>query len=156
MALLGSQLAFTGEEGILRAPSVPAYGSIPLYLESAEKVREALSGMDWAFTDDETTFLTHDIHPYPAKFIPQIPGNLISVLSGPGELVLDPFGGSGTTALEAMRLGRRALSVDANPIASLIGAVKTARLDSEVSAELAGLHASLASAGCPCPKIQGY
>ena len=152
VALLASQRAFAGEEWISLAPSVPAYGSIPLYLESPEMVREALSGMDWAFTDDETTFLTHDIHPYPAKFIPQIPGNLISVLSGRGELVLDPFGGSGTTALEAVRLGRRALSVDANPVASLIGAVKTARLDSEVSAELAGLHASLASEAVSLPE----
>ena len=132
---------------------VPDYvDSNPLYLEPVEVVRNRLSRMDWSFTDDETAFLTHDIHPYPAKFIPQIPGHLISVLSARGDLVVDPFGGSGTTALEAVRLGRRALSIDANPVASLIGKIKTTRLDPEASAELAGLHASVASEAISLPR----
>lgn len=132
--------------------AVPDYiENKPLYLESGDHVRARLSEMDWSFTEDETAFLTHDIHPYPAKFIPQIPGHLISMLSEHGDLVLDPFGGSGTTALEAVRLGRRALSIDANPVASLIGKVKTTRLDSEASAELSGLHASLTSEAISLP-----
>jgi len=85
----------------------------------------------------------HDLHPYPAKFIPQIPGSLISLLSERGEIIFDPFGGSGTTALEAIRLGRRAVSLDANPLAALIGKVKTARADRETSRELRLLHGSL-------------
>ena len=88
-------------------------------------VRRQLRGVDWAFSDANTLYLSHDIHPYPAKFIPQIPATLIATLSAPGDCVLDPFGGSGTTALEALRLGRRALSVDANPICEIIGRVKT-------------------------------
>src|SRR5438094_213467 len=100
---------------------VPDYPEQPLYLDDITEVRRVLSSIDWAFTHDRTQFLTHDIHPYPAKFIPQIPGHLISLLSARGERVLDPFGGSGTTALEAIRLGRTAISIDANPIATLIG-----------------------------------
>jgi DNA modification methylase len=94
-------------------------------LADPKSVAHDIANADWSFANDDTGFLTHDVHPYPAKYIPQIPGNLIRRLSCPGEVVLDPFGGSGTTATEAVRLGRRALSIDANPLATLIGRVKT-------------------------------
>ena len=78
----------------------------------------------------------HDLHPYPAKFIPQIPANLIAALSLRGELVWDPFGGSGTTALEALLLGRNAISTDANPLASLVCKAKCSALSPEQRSEL--------------------
>ncbi|MBW2342377.1 MAG: hypothetical protein JRF50_18935 [Deltaproteobacteria bacterium] len=86
--------------------SSPTYAEIKSSdeLRNADKVASDLQAIDWSFVNDDTGFLTHDLHPYPSKFIPQIPGNLISRLSLRGELVLDPFGGSGTTALEAVRL----------------------------------------------------
>src|SRR5690606_12646408 len=93
--------------------------------------------------EDDTRFLGHDLHPYPAKFIPQLPGTFISLLSSRGELVFDPFGGSGTTALEAIRLGRRAVSVDANPVAALIGRVKTAQISRGAAVELHLMHGAL-------------
>lgn len=37
-----------------------------------------------------------------------------------GLVVLDPFGGSGTTAVEALKLGARAISLDINPVATLV------------------------------------
>src|SRR5207244_7025668 len=46
-------------------------------LANAGDVLKQLKKLDWAFSDDDTTYLSHDIHPYPAKFIPQIPRNLI-------------------------------------------------------------------------------
>jgi DNA modification methylase len=100
-------------------------------LEDADQVLAKLKQVDWAFSSDDTSYLSHDLHPYPAKFIPQIPRNLITRLSLRGELVLDPFGGSGTTALEAILLGRRALSTDANPLAEIIGCGKTLTLTKE-------------------------
>lgn len=100
-------------------------------LEDKEKICEELKEINWSFSDNDTTYLTHDIHPYPAKFIPQIPSNIINKLSLPGELVWDPFGGSGTTALEALLLGRRAISTDANPLASVIGNGKTLTVGNE-------------------------
>ncbi len=65
-------------------------------------------------------------------------------MSRRGDVVLDPFGGSGTTALEALRLGRRAVSVDANPLSALIGRVKTARIGAESRAQLRSLRALVA------------
>lgn len=40
---------------------------------------------------------------------------IINNFSNPGDLVLDPFGGLGTVALEAMKLGRRGYSIELNP-----------------------------------------
>lgn len=114
-------------------------------LRSPRLVESAFQSIDWAFTADDTGFLTHDLHPYPSKFIPQIPGNCIAQLSLPGELVVDPFGGSGTTALEAVRLGRRALSVDANAVGTLIGRVKTCNLDRKAARDLHTIRSSLAT-----------
>lgn len=118
----------------------PAYEERPLHLIEAGEVFSYLKGLDWSFTDDDTRFMGHDLHPYPAKFIPQLPGTIISLLSSRGEIVFDPFGGSGTTALEAIRLGRMAMSIDANPVAALIGKVKTASVSADGTAELHGLH----------------
>ena len=70
-------------------------------LPDEEIIRKQLQSVDWSFSDAVTSYLTHGVHPYPAKFIPQIAYNLIKILSLPGETVLDPFCGSGTTALAA-------------------------------------------------------
>ncbi|MFH0340826.1 MAG: DNA methyltransferase [Chromatiales bacterium] len=95
--------------------------------ESGWKV--ALESQDWSFHDEFTTSLTHGIHPYPAKFPPQIPARLIEILTQPGDVVLDPFCGSGTTLVEAVRLDRAAVGSDINPVAVLVTEAKTARLD---------------------------
>lgn len=100
-------------------------------LSNTENTLKELQQLDWAFTEERTGYLSHDIHPYPAKFIPQIPRELISKLSLRGELVWDPFGGCGTTALEAILLGRCAVSTDINPLAQIIGKAKTLTLTKE-------------------------
>ena len=110
-------------------------------LEDTTGTFDALSSRDWSFTADNTRYLTHDLHPYPAKFIPQIPANLIACLSMPGDVVLDPFGGSATTAVESVRLGRRVISFDANPLSALIGRVKTGFMAPPVQADLEQLSA---------------
>jgi len=87
-----------------------------------------LTQLDWDFADANTGYLTHALHPYPAKFIPQIPNALIQELSSVGDTVLDPFCGSGTTLVEALLLKRHAVGIDANPLACLIARAKTTRL----------------------------
>lgn len=84
-----------------------------------------LTAIDWDFADAKTSYLTHGIHPYPAKFIPQIPNALIQELSSVGDTVGDIFCGSGTTLVEALTLKRNAVGVDANPLACLISRAKT-------------------------------
>lgn len=81
----------------------------------------------------------HQFHPYPAKFKPQIPAELIAAFSSEGDTVLDPMSGSGTTAVEALRLGRNAMSSDSNPISALITRAKTTRLSETSRAQLEAL-----------------
>jgi len=79
-----------------------------------------LEKVDWNFADYSSSQFPTDInslHWYPAVFVPQIPSILIKCLSQERELVLDPFSGSGTTIIEASRLGRRFFGVDRNPYA---------------------------------------
>ena len=74
---------------------------------------------------------SHYLHPYPAKLLPHIPHFFLAsrVLVGSNEIVLDPFGGSGTVAVETILSGRTALYADANPLGRLITAVKTRSID---------------------------
>ena len=71
----------------------------------------------------------HGWHPFPAKFPPQLPRFFIKGLTRPGDAVLDPMFGSGTTILEAVRLGRSALGCDIDPLARLIAKAKLAPLN---------------------------
>lgn len=104
---------------------------------------DALSALDWDFHNAKTSYLTHAIHPYPAKYIPQIPNALIQELSSVGDVVADPFCGSGTTLVEALLLKRHAVGVDANPLACLISRAKTSLLD---EAELAAVEETIVRA----------
>lgn len=88
----------------------------------------SLSEMDWDFAGAKTNYLTHRLHPYPAKFIPQIPNALIQELSRVGDTVGDIFCGSGTTLVEALTLKRSAVGIDASPLACLIARAKTTLL----------------------------
>ena len=62
---------------------------------------------------------------YPTRYISAVPRFAINAYSNIGETVLDPFCGSGTTAIEAMLLGRNAVSIDIDPFARLLIKVKT-------------------------------
>lgn len=74
---------------------------------------------------------SHYLHPYPAKLLPHIAHFFLAnrMLVGGDEVVLDPFAGSGTVALETILSGRPALYADANPLGRLITTVKTRSID---------------------------
>lgn len=86
---------------------------------------EILGNIDWDFASASTNSTTNTIHPYPAKFIPQIPRHFIEQFSEHGNTIYEPFLGSGTTAVEANILGRNAIGNDVNELAVLISKVKT-------------------------------
>ncbi len=78
----------------------------------ADVVRR-LNSVDWDFPGARTARgSVHAMHWFPGNFIPQIPAHFIQLLSRPGDLVMDPFCGSGTTGAEAYRLGRRSRQSD--------------------------------------------
>ncbi|MNW41179.1 putative methyltransferase [compost metagenome] len=82
---------------------------------------------EWNFHGEDTQQHLHSIHPYPARFIPQIPRKAILKWSEPGDTVLDPFCGSGTTLLESILLGRPAIGIDNNAVACLVSNAKIAQ-----------------------------
>jgi hypothetical protein len=86
----------------------------------------------WDFANlgmKDTQASTHFFHHWTAKFIPQIPHRVIDMYARPGDLILDPFMGCGTTLVEAARLGYDSWGTDINPLAVKIAHAKTARID---------------------------
>jgi hypothetical protein len=97
-----------------------------------ETLARAVLSENWEYAESDTQQLTHNIHRYSGKFIPQIAHRAIDLLTKPGEIVLDPYCGSGTVLVEAAVLNRLALGIDLNPLAILIASAKIKPL-SEVS-----------------------
>ena len=91
----------------------------------------------------DKNYATHGLHPYPAKFIPHIPRELIRAYSEVGDTVWDPMCGSGTALVEASIAGRAAIGGDLNPIAVLTSRAKTVALDAAAEAELEALAQDL-------------
>lgn len=77
----------------------------------------------------ETLWGPHGYHRYPAKFIPQLVRHFIEMYSTRGQTVADPFLGSGTTGVEALRTGREFWGCDINPVAAFISRTKCTPLD---------------------------
>jgi len=89
---------------------------------------------DWAFANlkrTQTKYASHGYHKYPAKFIPQIVQKLLRSYSSKGDSVLDPFGGCGTTLVEAKLKGRNGISIDVNRVAILITKAKLHAIEPE-------------------------
>jgi len=71
----------------------------------------------------------HGLHPYLGKFIPQLVEIFLRHYFEPGQRVLDPFVGSGTTLVEANVLGIHSVGVDISEFNCLLSRVKTAKYD---------------------------
>lgn len=86
----------------------------------------------WSFSDKtrkDTAYITHGYHRYPAKFIPQIVSRLAEKYTKEGDLIVDPFGGCGTTLVESKVMRRPSVGVDINPVAVLITKAKITPID---------------------------
>src|SRR4051812_1300225 len=71
----------------------------------------------------------HRLHPYLGKFVPQLVEALLGRYFAPGEHVLDPFAGSGTTLVQGLESGLDATGVDVAAFNCLLMAVKTRSYD---------------------------
>jgi DNA modification methylase len=72
------------------------------------------------------------IHPYPAMFHPYLVCHFIENFTEKGDLVFDPFVGSGVSAVEAAKSERKFVGFDINPLALLIGQVRTTPLNHKI------------------------
>ncbi|MFH0948220.1 MAG: DNA methyltransferase [Elusimicrobiota bacterium] len=84
--------------------------------------------IEFNFEGEDTSYLTHSLHPYPAKFPPQLPKRILERYAVKGQTILDPFCGSGTTLIEARIFGVNAIGVDVNGLSTLLSKVKATPL----------------------------
>lgn len=119
------------------------------YYESQLKPKEKTwknhlgKDLNWSLSFDEykeseRTKHVHRLHPYKGKFIPQLVEYFLDshtdnfkkeVYFKPGEIVLDPFSGSGTTLVQSNELGMHAIGVDISAFNTLISNVKIGRFN---------------------------
>ena len=86
-------------------------------------------GQRFLFISYDQTRYSHGIHKYPAKFFPELPRWIIRRYSTDGEIVLDPFAGSGTTNIESQLNRRNSVGIDIDPFSRLLFQVKTTPLN---------------------------
>jgi DNA modification methylase len=84
---------------------------------------------DLHFQTVEKHSILHNTHPFEGRFNPALPKLFIEALTEPGDLVLDPMCGSGTTVIEAAVVGRVGIGLDCDPLAVKLARMKIGRLD---------------------------
>lgn len=104
--------------------------------EATDSTPEALNDYDWTFSGTDTAPNTHGLHTYPARMIPKIARTLLNHWEAhgeltPGDLIYDPFCGSGTTVVEARQKGYDAVATEINPFACQLARAKATPLEPE-------------------------
>ncbi len=149
-----SQISYLMQYGHLRKIGNNSNTKVPIedlkkYYDSnvnnlEEKWKEHLGeDLNWKlsfdeYSEKERTKHVHRLHPYKGKFIPQLVEYFLDshlndfkkeVFFQPGDIVLDPFCGSGTALVQANELGINAIGVDISAFNSLISNIKVQKHD---------------------------
>jgi DNA modification methylase len=155
VVLLGNENGATRAGASTSAADEDAIVALPnAALTVAASDYAGLSEVDWSFSARERHSELEALHPYPAKFIAELPRTLIHRLRPPaGTVVFDPFCGSGTTLAESQRAGLVSAGVDLNPIACLIARVRTSPLPAYVEEKATEIARRATRTNAPTPAI---
>ncbi|MBU0471785.1 MAG: site-specific DNA-methyltransferase [Nanoarchaeota archaeon] len=83
----------------------------------------------WNFERYDTQNCVHNLHSYPAMLTPSMVKRILNEYSKASDIIMDPYVGSGTVIVEAMRYGNKAVyGFDLNSLALLIAKVKSTRV----------------------------
>jgi DNA modification methylase len=113
--------------------------SVSLICKEKSTLAERLASLlreELDFHAENSTYGSHALHAFAAKFPPQLPGLFIRALTRPGDVVLDPMLGSGTAVVEAVREGRVGVGLDIDPLALRLSRAKTQPLDLDLTRQL--------------------
>ena len=121
---VGVQVNGAAHDVLRRAAYVGRLDDQPTVYE--QLIRPKYQGGAFNRTRSVNQYLTHWIYPYRGKYHPQMVRALLNIVGAkPGSRILDPYLGSGTTALEASLLGIDCVGVDISPLCVLLTRVKT-------------------------------
>lgn len=101
--------------------------------------------LNWALSFDnlrevDTTKHVHRLHPYKGKYIPQLVEYFLDnhiddfkkeVYFKNGDIVLDPFLGSGTTIIQALEMGVHSIGIDVSEFNCMISSCKASHYNDE-------------------------
>jgi hypothetical protein len=113
------------------------------YQREAAYKKKLGEDLNWAlpfeqYKESETTKHVHRLHPYKGKFIPQLVEYFLDshtdkfkteTFFKKGDIVLDPFCGSGTTLVQANESGIHAVGIDVSEFNALISNVKVKKIN---------------------------
>ena len=88
-----------------------------VFYPSLQATRESFNGK--SARTQSRRYGPHGLHEYKGRFNPQMPRSLMLANFDSKSVILDPFMGSGTTLVESLDLGYRAICVELNSFAFL-------------------------------------
>lgn len=157
--LIGRPISQSNISYLVQYGQLKRYNSTGQIFVSKDDVREYYNGqvlsreerwkkqlgndLNWALSFDGVpekirTKHVHRLHPYKGKFIPQLVEYFLDehtdmfkqeIYFQPGDIILDPFCGSGTTLVQAAEQGIDAIGIDVSAFNSMISNVKISNHD---------------------------
>lgn len=121
------QLSLFPENQSLEITSNVDKSAIP-YLHIEDNIPLDLPNGSFISLERNTPLKVYSLGFQPAKTIPEIPAWFLQKYTSEKSVILEPFAGSGTSIIEALKIGRKVIWSDNNPLSQLICKVKTTRL----------------------------